>query len=169
MTVAGSLRYIRPRLASTLAADVDHLDRHIDQQICLDCPGERACRTVETAARWREKFESLEWLLAASVRARAAVDLLTFVYRDPGSQGDDRIYLIRRGTVRATFPNPTTPIELEAFRAAVAEESARAEAPGGVLPVERLDEVMVVMAWFRKHPDAFRRTTPIESWNAVTN
>ncbi len=123
----------------------------------------------ETAQRWREKFESLEWLLAASVRARAAVDLLTFVYRDPGPQGDDRIYLIRRGTVRATFPNPTTPIELEAFRAAVAEESERAEAPGAVLPVERLDEVLVVMAWFRKHPDALRRTTPIESWTSVTN
>ncbi|MEO6068732.1 MAG: nuclease [Gemmatimonadales bacterium] len=123
----------------------------------------------ETAARWREKFEALEWLLAASVRARAAVDLLSFVYRDPGAQGDDRAYLIRRGTIRAAFPYPTTPIELEAFRAAVTEESARAEAPGGVLPVERLDEVMVVMAWFRKHPDALRRTTPIESWATVTN
>ena len=124
---------------------------------------------LETAARWREKFEALEWLLAASVRARAAVDLLTFVYRDPGSHGDDRIYLIRRGTIRATFPNPTTPIELEAFRAAVAEEVAGAEAPGGVLSVDRLDEVLVVMAWFRKHPDALRRTSTIESWGAVTN
>ena len=38
----------------------------------------------ELAARWREKFEQLEWLLAATSRARTAVDLLTFVYRDPG-------------------------------------------------------------------------------------
>ncbi|HTK56290.1 MAG TPA: hypothetical protein VL295_05655, partial [Gemmatimonadales bacterium] len=123
----------------------------------------------ETAARWREKFESLEWLLAATVRAKAAVDLLTFVYRDPGSHGDDRAYVIRRGTIRATFPNPTTPIEMEAFRAAVAEEMAREEPEGGVLPVERLDEVMVVMAWFRKHPEALRRTSQLESWTAVTN
>ncbi|HEX7919161.1 MAG TPA: hypothetical protein VF454_07135 [Gemmatimonadales bacterium] len=123
----------------------------------------------ETAARWREKFESLEWLLAATVRAKAAVDLLTFVYRDPGSHGDDRAYLIRRGTIRATFPNPTTPIEMEAFRAAVAEEMSREEPEGGVLPVERLDEVMVVMAWFRKHPEALRRTSKLESWTAVTN
>ncbi|HWA40167.1 MAG TPA: hypothetical protein VG712_01055, partial [Gemmatimonadales bacterium] len=118
---------------------------------------------------WREKFEALEWLLSATVRARAAVDLLTFVYRDPGSHGDDRAYLIRRGTIRATFPNPTTPIELEAFRAAVAEELAREEAEGGVLPLERLDEVLVVMAWFRKHPEALRRTSTLDSWAAVTN
>lgn len=123
----------------------------------------------ESAARWREKFEALEWLLAASVRARAAVELLTFVYRDPGAQGDDRAYLIRRGTVRAVFPFPTTPIELEAFKAAVADETGHAEAPGRVLPVERLDEVLVVMAWFRKHPDALRRTTTLESWGGVTN
>jgi len=123
----------------------------------------------ETAARWREKFEALEWLLAASVRARAAVDLLTFVYRDPGTHGDDRAYLIRRGTVRAAFPYPTTPIESEAFRAAVAEEMARPEPATSVLPVERLDEILVVMAWFRKHPEALRRTTKVEEWQEVTN
>jgi excinuclease ABC subunit C len=63
----------------------------------------------EKAARWREKFEALEWLLAAVTRARAALDLLTFVYRDPGALGDDRAYLIRRGLVRAVYPFPTTP------------------------------------------------------------
>lgn len=123
----------------------------------------------ETAARWREKFEALEWLLSASVRARAAIDLLTFVYRDPGSHGDDRAYLIRRGTVRASFPYPTTPIETEAFRAAVAEEMAREEPATSVLPVERLDEILVVMAWFRKHPEALRRTSKVEEWSGVTN
>lgn len=123
----------------------------------------------ETAARWREKFEALEWLLAASVRARAAVDLLTFVYRDPGAQGDDRAYIVRRGTIRASFPNPTTPIEMEAFRAAVAEEMAKEEPEGGVLPVERLDEVMVVLAWFRKHSEALRRTTKLQDWVAVAS
>ena len=123
----------------------------------------------ETAARWREKFEALEWLLAATVRARAAVDLLTFVYRDPGTHGDDRAYLIRRGTVRAAFPYPTTPIETEAFRAAVAEEMARPEPATSVLPVERLDEILVVMAWFRKHPEALRRTSKVEEWGPGTN
>ena len=118
----------------------------------------------ELAARWREKFEHLEWLLAATSRARTAVDLLTFVYRDPGTYGDDRVYLVRQGVVRATFADPTTPIEGEAFRAVVAAELARQEPGPGRLPLESVDEILLLMAWFRAHPDALRRTTPLSEW-----
>jgi excinuclease ABC subunit C len=120
----------------------------------------------EVAARWREKFEQLEWLLAATSRARSARDLLTFVYRDPGDFGDDRVYLVRQGVVRASFPNPTTPIEHEAFRAVVADEAARPASPAGPLPLESLDEILLLMSWFRTHPEALRRTTPYEKWVA---
>lgn len=118
----------------------------------------------ELAAKWREKFEQLEWLFGAIVRARTAMDLLTFVYRDPGAFGDDRVYLVRRGLVRAAFPYPATPIEHEAFRGVVAEELARAEPAAGPLPVETIDELLLIMAWFRAHPEALRRTTPLEQW-----
>lgn len=118
----------------------------------------------EIAVRWREKFEQLEWLLAATSRARTAIDLLTFVYRDPGEFGDDRVYLLRRGVVRAAFPYPSTPIEHEAFRALVAEEARRLPASAEPLPMEAVDEVLLMMAWFRAHPDALRRTTPYEQW-----
>lgn len=118
----------------------------------------------EVAVRWREKFEHLEWLLAATSRARTAVDMLTFVYRDPGTYGDDRIYLIRQGVVRASFPDPTTPIETEAFRAIVAEETARPDPSPGPLPLQFVDEILLLMSWFRAHPDALRRTTPLSDW-----
>lgn len=120
----------------------------------------------ESATRWREKFEHLEWLLAATTRARASIELLTFVYRDPGSHGDDRAYLIRRGTVRATYPWPASPIEREAFAAVVTEELGRAEPVTGPIPAASLDETLLLMAWFRKHPEALRRTTTLESWVA---
>jgi excinuclease ABC subunit C len=120
----------------------------------------------EVAARWREKFEQLEWLLAATSRARSARDLLTFVYRDPGDFGDDRAYLVRQGVVRASFPYPTTPIEHEAFRAVVAEEAARPSPPTGPLPLEAIDEVLLLMSWFRAHPEALRRTSPYSDWVA---
>ena len=120
----------------------------------------------EVAARWRERFEQLEWLLAATSRARSARDLLTFVYRDPGEFGDDRAYLIRQGIVRASFPYPTTPIEHEAFRAVVAEEVARPVPPAGPLPLEAIDEILLLMSWFRAHPDALRRTSSYEHWAA---
>ena len=120
----------------------------------------------EVAARWREKFEQLEWLLAATSRARSARDLLTFVYRDPGDFGDDRVYLVRQGVVRASFPYPNTPIEHEAFRAVVAEEAARPSPPTGPLPLEAIDEILLLMSWFRAHPEALRRTSPYAEWAA---
>lgn len=118
----------------------------------------------EIAVRWREKFEQLEWLLAATSRARSAIDLLTFVYRDPGEFGDDRVYLLRRGVVRASYPYPATPIEHEAFRAVVAEEAQQPVRSNDALPLDAIDEVLLMMAWFRAHPDALRRTTPYEQW-----
>jgi excinuclease ABC subunit C len=120
----------------------------------------------ERAAKWRERFEHLEWLLAATAHSRAAVDLLTFVYRDPGVFGDDRAYLVRRGTVRACFPYPTTPIERIAFGAVVKEELTREEPASGPLPLEAIDEILLLMSWFRGHPDALKRTTPMEEWPA---
>jgi excinuclease ABC subunit C len=118
----------------------------------------------ERAARWRERFEQLEWLLAATHRARAAVEALTFVYRDPGTFGDDRAYLIRHGIVRTSYPWPATPIEREAFRGEVRDELERPAPVPGPLPFQHLDEILLLMAWFRRHPDAFRRTRPLESW-----
>jgi excinuclease ABC subunit C len=118
----------------------------------------------ELAARWRSKFEELEWLLAATSRARSAIDLLTFVYRDTGDFGDDRVYIIRRGVVKASYPYPATPIEHEAFRAVVGEEKNQPQSATGPLPLESIDEVLLMMAWFRAHPEALRRTTPYEQW-----
>lgn len=118
----------------------------------------------EVAARWRERFEALEWLLGAATRARAAVELLTFVYREPGSHGDDRAYLIRRGVVRTAYPWPATPIELEAFRGVVAAELGREEPPPGPMPAATIEEMLLIMSWFRRHPEALRRTTPLDSW-----
>jgi len=120
----------------------------------------------ELAARWREKFEQLEWLLAATSRARSAVDLLTFVYRDPGDYGDDRAYLVLQGVVRACFPFPVTPIEREAFKGVVAEATGRPLPPPGPLPLDAIDEILLLMSWFRAHPEALRRTTPLTEWVA---
>lgn len=118
----------------------------------------------EGALRWREKFEVLEWLLTATTRARAALDLLSFVYRDPGAQGDDRVYLIRGGEVRACYPDPVSPLEREMFAAAVKEDCGKPLAPPHRVDAERLHERLLVMSWFRAKPDSWRRTTPIAEW-----
>jgi excinuclease ABC subunit C len=118
----------------------------------------------EAAVRWRERFESLEWLLATTTRTRSALELLSFVYRDPGSHGDDRVYLIRRGEIRACYPDPVSPLEQQMFAAVVQEELARALPPPHRVDAERLHERLLVMSWFRARPEAWRRTEPLERW-----
>jgi excinuclease ABC subunit C len=116
----------------------------------------------ERALYWREKFESLEWLMAAVSRSRSTLEALTFVYHDAGSRGDARAHLIIRGEVRVTYPEPVSPLEREAFEAALeAEISKPTEVPGRV-SAERLHQRLLVMSWFRTHPDAWRRTEPLK-------
>ncbi len=122
-----------------------------------------SANAFERAARWRDRFEALEWLLAASVRARAAVQALTFVYTDPGAVGDARAYVIRRATVRATAPAPHSPLEIQAFRALVAEHAGPEHEPSAI-PTEAIDETLLLLSWFRRHPAAFRRTVRLQRW-----
>ncbi len=118
----------------------------------------------EGAVRWRERFESLEWLLSATTRARSALQLLTFIYRDTGARGDDRVYLIRSGEVRGGWPFPTTPLESEAFRGIVRDELAAPPPSPTRADPDRLHERLLVMHWFRTRPDAWRRTVKLEEW-----
>jgi excinuclease ABC subunit C len=119
----------------------------------------------EQAARLRDRYEALEWLFAAGSRIRAGIDALSFVYLDPGSHGDDRAYVIRRATVRASAPAPHTPIERAAFRALVAENAAP-EPMDGPLPPDAIDEMILLLGWFRRHTAALRRTVALKEWLA---
>jgi excinuclease ABC subunit C len=130
----------------------------------IDAMG-RASRAAsyEQAARWRDKFDALEWLFAEGNRMRVAIDALSFVYTDPGAFGDERSYIIRRATVRASAPAPRTPIEHEAFRALLAEHTAP-EPATGPLPAESIEEMVLLLSWFRRHPGAVRRTVGLDDW-----
>ena len=119
----------------------------------------------EDAARWRDRFDNLEWLFGAGNRVRAAIDALSFVYVDPGTFGDDRAYVVRRATVRASAPAPRTPIEQEAFRALVAEHAGPEDA-AGPLPKDAIDETILLLSWFRRRAGALRRTVPLTEWLA---
>src|SRR5207244_10399082 len=60
----------------------------------------------ERAAVYRDKLERLEALRAQFGRLRFAVENLSFVYTVPGHEGEDKVYLIRRGVVRAELSKP---------------------------------------------------------------
>ena len=138
---------------------IQPIDRIVGQMMACSDRGE-----FEAALKWRDRFERMEWLFGALNRARSAIALLTFVYRDPGTFGDDRAYVVRQGVVRATFPWPETPLEVEAFRGVVTDELTRPEPTTGPLPTDTIDETLLLLSWFRRHPDAMRRTEPLEAW-----
>src|SRR4051812_48284576 len=60
----------------------------------------------ERAAVLRDKLHRLEALREQFIRFRFAVETLSFVYTAPGEDGDDRVYLIRRGRVRGECAVP---------------------------------------------------------------
>ena len=116
----------------------------------------------ELAARWREKFEQLEWLLAATSRARTA--------RRPAHVRVSRSRRLRRrpGLPRAAGRRAgVVSLSRHADRArGVSRRRGRRggrdrRRPPGPLPLESIDEILLLMSWFRAHPEALRRTTPL--------
>jgi excinuclease ABC subunit C len=114
----------------------------------------------ERAANLRDKLHRLEALKDQFIRFRFAVETLSFVYPVPGHDGDDRVYVIRRGRVRAEAPAPRTLRERAGLRRTVAEIFDRAEHKGAQIPTHEIDELLLLSSWFRRFPAELARTTP---------
>ena len=159
--VAGAADFLESRAVAPL-------DRVVDAMADAS-----EARDYERAAAWREKLEALESLFAAVSRLRAATEALTFVYgvRDRTSArrggGHDRVYLVHRGLVRALAPWPRTPIEHGAFAATVARWAAQGIGGPAAHTAPEMDELLLVMSWFRQHPEEYEATTSLDAWLAT--
>ena len=117
---------------------------------------------------WRERFDEVTWLFGALARLRAAVEGLSFVYEvgDVTGGGDDRVYLVRHGTIRASAAQPRTPIERATFgesvrRCMLNEDPAPAARSGA-----EMQQLLLVMSWFRRNPGEYDRTSVYSRWAA---
>jgi len=113
----------------------------------------------ERAAALRDKMKRLEALRAQFGRLRFAVETLSFVYNVPGHEGDDRVYLIRRGHVRAELPIPTTPGEAAVLLERIDEIYTPMERVTGQIPTHEIDELLLLSSWFRRFPEELERTS----------
>jgi excinuclease ABC subunit C len=111
----------------------------------------------ERAASLRDKLSRLEALRGQFARLRFAIESLSFVYRVPGVDGDDRVYFIRRGRVRGERRAPRTPAERRALKAFEGEVFAASDPAGARVPTHEIDELMLLSSWFRAHPDEMTR------------
>jgi len=113
----------------------------------------------ERAAVMRDKIRRLEALREQFARIRFALESLSFVYTVDGATPEEaRAYVVRRGRVREEHPAPRTPAERRALDARVREILAPPERAPATVPGHEVDEVLLLAAWFRKHPKELDHT-----------
>jgi len=118
----------------------------------------------EYAGLLRDRLERLRRFRDELVAFRGRVEDLTFLYRVPGFQGDDRVYLIRRGRIQRELPHPKGRRARERVARAVEEVYAEVDCgPRGMAP-EDAAEILLVAQWFRLHPRERRRTLTPARW-----
>jgi excinuclease ABC subunit C len=121
----------------------------------------------EYAASLRDRLARLERLQGEFSQLREALDSLTFLYHVPGAAGDDRVYLVRRGTVRATIPAPQSRAERRRLSRLCEEHFGRPEPKGALVARHQVDEILLLARWFRLRPGELQSTCPPERVDAL--
>jgi excinuclease UvrABC nuclease subunit len=111
----------------------------------------------ERAGSLKGKAEALEWLADRLSRFHAGADRLSFVYRTLGHDGTERVYLVRRGTVRAELDAPRTARERGELTRLVRRVFGGPDPTGADIPTHDLDEFYLVASWFRRRPAELAR------------
>jgi excinuclease ABC subunit C len=115
----------------------------------------------ERAAHYRDKLERLEALRAQFGRLRFAVENLSFVYTVPGHEGEDKVYLIRRGVVRAELAKPRSSKDRRTMKQLVGDIFAQHDSPTAQVPTHEIDELLLLSSWFRRFPKEMKRTKQV--------
>ena len=115
----------------------------------------------ERAAVYRDKLERLEALRAQFGRLRFAVENLSFVYTVPGHDGEDRVYLIRRGVVRAELGKPRCTRDRRGMEQLVEDIFSQQVRPAAQVPTHEIDELLLLSSWFRRFPKEMKRTKQV--------
>ena len=112
----------------------------------------------ERAAMARDKLQRLEALREQFIKFRFAVETLSFVYTVPGHEGDDRVYLIRRGRVRGEHTIPRSEQDRMRLLEMVEGVFSPAERHTAQIPSHEVDELLLLSSWFRRFPAELARS-----------
>ena len=120
----------------------------------------------EYAAILRDRGDRLRRFQEQLLAFRGQVESLSFVYGVPGHEGDDRLYLIRRGTIRDELAVPDTEQAWSDAARRVRRVFRRGDPGPAGLKAEEAAEILLVARWFRLKADERRRTTRPRKWLA---
>ncbi|MFP4622616.1 MAG: nuclease [Gemmatimonadota bacterium] len=115
----------------------------------------------EYAAVVVERMEALRGLRVSLLRMERALDSLTGIYRVAGHQGDDRVYLLARGLVRAELPAPRDRVARRALHRRIDRLLAAPPPTPARIGGDGLAEMLLVERWFRRRPGEHRRLEPV--------
>ncbi len=147
----------RVRLAR---AFLDGTDDGPIEQLRQEMDAHSARLEYERAAVLRDKLQRLEALREQFLRLRFAVESLSFLYTVPGYGGDNRVYVIRRGRVRAEMAAPRRARERSRLATLAREIFGSVERDTARIPTHEVDELMLLSSWFRRFPAELGRTQP---------
>ena len=115
----------------------------------------------ERAAILRDKLQRLENLREQFGRLRFAAETLSFVYNVPGHAGDDRVYLVKRGVVRAEIEKPKSRTQKSELRRMAESLFGTGERPTASVPTHEIDELLLLSSWFRRFPKELTHTSRV--------
>ena len=121
----------------------------------------------ERAAILRDKLHRLEDLREQFIRFRFAVETLSFIYTVPGHEGDDRLYLIRRGRVRAELEMPRSEQDRMRLVEMVEQVFNPSDRDTAQVPSHEVDELLLLSSWFRRFPDELGASRDAKSFVAA--
>jgi excinuclease ABC subunit C len=110
----------------------------------------------ERAGGLRDKLEAIRWLHERLERLRTARDKQSFVYQVQGDDGGEMWYVIHGGRVVAVFPRPRSRAERRTLAQAI-RKTFNKPLENDPVTSEQFDGVLLVAAWFRRHPDEKKR------------
>jgi excinuclease ABC subunit C len=111
----------------------------------------------ERAALYRDRIIRLEKLRDQFSKIRFAVEAMSLVYPVPGFRGEDRVYLIRRGTVRAEAAAPRSTVERLGLQGLIDQVFQPREPQRGAVRTHEIEEILLLSSWFRRYPAELER------------
>jgi excinuclease ABC subunit C len=79
----------------------------------------------------------------------------------PGHEGEDRVYLIRRGVVRAELGKPKSTTDRRTLKQLVDDIFSERMESTAQVPTHEIDELLLLSSWFRRFPQEMKRTKQV--------